>query len=204
MNIKKIFILLFVLNISLFDYKIAKFFQESILHYFPNSSYSISISFFWLIIAFIPLLFMNFDEFGLKANYKKMLSNKNKLIAYSSLVVLGLILFVSLGITKYFHFVKYPFIFFIITPIVEEIIFRGCIYGIVGKFKKLNPILISSILFGLHHLQYFNFSLTKFAIFQVTYTFILGLLFGKTRKLSGSIYIGLLLHIFINFVTVYF
>ncbi len=123
---------------------------------------------------------------------------------YSGLIILGLLIFVLLGQTKYFHLVKYPVIFFIVTPIAEELIFRGFVFRVFEKVSTSSPVVFSAVLFGLHHLQYTNYSLTTFAIFQVAYTFVLGLLLGKVRKLSGSIYIGILLHIIINLVSVYY
>lgn len=198
-NFFKIFLIVFV---SLFNYQSAKFLQLLVLKYYPNFSYPFSISIPWLIIAFIPLIFFSTNSFKISTNKIKL--NRKTILFNLAISFTGLLLFVFFGVTKYFHVVKYPLIFFIMTPIVEEAIFRGFVYNTFEKINRNYPVVISSALFGLHHLQYFNYSLTKFALFQIVYTFILGLFLGKIRKSSGSIYIGLILHIFINFVSVYY
>ena len=166
-------------------------------------SYVVSVSLAWSLIALFLTLFSLKDS-GLRFNLKQIVKDRNKILFLTALVLLGLLLFVFLGITKYFHSVMYPIVFFLVTPIVEEIIFRGWIYGQIEKFKFGSPIIISSLLFGFHHLQYFDYRLTLFAIFQIFYTFVLGLLLARIRKLSGSIYLGLVIHILINFITLKF
>ena len=203
MKIKSFLIITFVVLVTLLDYKLAKFVQSIFIIKFQNLGYLFSVSISWLLVGMVPFFIFNKDG-GLTLDTKKVIVNKRQLIIYSLDILLGLVLFLMLGISKYFSSIKYPFIFFIITPIVEESIFRGWGYGIIEKLSKKHVIVITSLLFALHHLQYFNFSLTKFAIFQIIYTFVLGLLLGKIRKLSGGIYIGLALHILLNFAVVYF
>lgn len=189
--------------ISLFDYKIAKAVQTLILGKFVNFSYFLAIVVPWLLIGLVPFLILR-DRNSLKINMKEVIANKSQLIIYPFFVILGLIVFLAFGLNKYFSSVSYPVVFFLITPIVEESIFRGWLYSFLEKIKGTNVVIVTSMLFSLHHLQYFNFSLTRFAAFQLAYTLILGLILGKVRKLSGGIHIGLAIHILINFVVVYF
>jgi membrane protease YdiL (CAAX protease family) len=193
-----VYISLFLLALS--NYKLAQFLQS----YFPNNlPYEYSLAIPWIAIS-LGLCLISPRGFGLLIDLAQIKRNRRRLLISSALVLLGLSLFIGFGITKYFHSVKYPFVFFLIIPLVEELIFRGFIYGTLEKFGKYSPIIVSSILFGLHHLQYSNFSITTFIVFQILYTLSLGLLFGKIRKLSGSIYVSLLLHILINFVVLKF
>lgn len=190
---------LFFLIIALSNYQLAKLAQQLILFFLPGFSYIWSLSLPWLMIGFLPILFLKLNVFSISLPYLR--KNIKEICIYVLLVIAGLALFVNLGVTSYFHAVKYPFIFFIITPIVEELIFRGWLYDWTKKRFRSSPVLVTAILFGLHHLQYFGFRITPFAVFQVAYTFILGLLFGKIRAKSGSVYLSILLHILINYVS---
>jgi len=201
-RIKKHHYLLFILFIALTNYQIAKLFQRLILNFFPSFSYVWSISLPWVLLGVI-LCISTLPSPGIKNQLKLLKENWSSLFLYSLAVCVGLLIFYLLGVTKYFHSVKNPIIFFIFTPIAEELIFRGWIYDQLEKMK-LNSILGSSVLFGLHHLQYFRYIPTPFAIFQVSYTFVLGLLFGKIRQKSGGIYLSIALHMLINWFSVSF
>ena len=185
---------------SLCNYLLAKFSQNWLLAIWPQFSYTLALIIPWIGFGFLLNLAAGMN--GLKLNFPLVLRNKRGLILISTWILAGLGLFSILGITQYFHAVKYPLIFYLYTPIAEELIFRGFIYRLIERGGQHSPVFISALLFGLHHLQYFNFSLTRFAIFQVAYTFVLGLLLGKMRKLSGNIYPGLMAHVVINFVSV--
>lgn len=190
---------LLILVVALSDYQVAKQGQRLILTLLPNFSYVWSLSFPWLMIGIIPVILFKLRIFLIDLSYIR--KNIRQIFVYTSLVIAGLILFVGLGISQYFHSVKYPFIFFVVTPMVEELIFRGWMYDWVEKVTRLNPVLITAILFGLHHWQYFGYRITLFAVFQIGYTFILGLLFGKIREKSGGIYLSALIHVLINYIS---
>ena len=186
--------------IALTDYQLAKFGQRLILTAFPSFSYVWSLSLPWLAIGILPVIFARqFGMFSLDISLMKR--HFKALLVYCALVLAGLALFASLRITSYFHSVQYPFIFFIITPIVEELIFRGWIYDMSKKHIHISPVLITAILFGLNHWQYFGFRITLFAVFQIGYTFVLGLLLGKMREKSGNIYFSTVVHSVINYAT---
>lgn len=77
----------------------------------------------------------------------------------------------------------------VIAPIVEEIIFRGWLYG---KLRIIIPkwlaILITSLLFGIIHMQW-NVGISVFAMSIVTCTL---------REITGTIYSGMLVHMINN------
>lgn len=77
----------------------------------------------------------------------------------------------------------------IIAPIVEEIIFRGFLYGKLRiKIPKWLAILVTSLVFGLVHMQW-NVGITVFAMSIVT---------CSLREITGTIYAGMLVHIINN------
>ena len=178
---------------ALTNYQLAKFIQKYFLSIFPNLQYELALVVPWLAIALAPAL-LNSREAGLHFDYQKTKQNMKPILVIFALTLIGLAVFWWLGFTRYFHNVKYPWLFFLATPIIEEILFRGWIYSKTSLFW-------SAVLFGLHHLQYFNYMPTKFALFQITYTIGLGLILGKLRKTSGSIYVSSLLHIILNYVS---
>jgi membrane protease YdiL (CAAX protease family) len=192
-----------IFGISLFNYTFAKHLQNLLIEKL-SMDYEFALILPWTIIAIIPVLFSAKDS-GLKFTFEIFKKNYKRITIYTLIIITGLILFKLIGVVNTFKYVKYPIIFFIFTPIIEELIFRGFVQSKLTKYYNANfAVVFSAILFGLHHLQYFDYKLSLFAVFQVSYTFIAGLLLGSLRKESGNIYIGLSLHMIMNFVSVYF
>ena len=82
----------------------------------------------------------------------------------------------------------------VITPIVEEIIFRGFLYGkIRARLPMLPSILIVSVLFGALHGQW-NVAIG---------VFILSVLNCSLREITGTIYAGILAHMTMNGLAVF-
>ncbi|MBQ3409836.1 CPBP family intramembrane metalloprotease [Candidatus Saccharibacteria bacterium] len=82
----------------------------------------------------------------------------------------------------------------VITPIVEEIIFRGFLYGkIRARLPMLPSILIVSVLFGALHGQW-NVAIG---------VFILSVLNCSLREITGTIYAGILTHMTMNGLAVF-
>lgn len=181
------------------NYQIAKLVQLFWLGVYPDFSYMWSIVIPWIGIGLL-LSSRDIGGYGLIWRNKRSLSNWKMLAAYFGFLAVGMAIFVIFGVTKYFHGVKSPITFYLFTPIAEELIFRGWVYRQMEKWWKW-PVIASAVMFGLHHLQYFGYQLTSFAIFQIGYTFILGLFLGRMRKDSGSIYLPLLAHIALNWAT---
>lgn len=198
---KKSLILCLIVGLTLTNYKIAKLIQLGLLQWFPHINYELSISVPWILLGLIPSIF-SLKQSGLHIDKNLIIKNAAQIGLHYAIVLVGLLLFVVFQITDYFNAVKYPIIFFLFTPIAEELLFRGWMYGKIQRITNYSPILITAFFFCIHHLQYFNYMPTAFAVFQVIYTFFLGLLLGNIRRLSGSIYLSILLHIIINYVTV--
>ncbi len=104
----------------------------------------------------------------------------------------------DLGFTPYMTSVERAFSFIllvIIAPIVEELVFRGWFYGeIRNELSAPLSILITSVLFGVAHLQW-NVGVNVFA---------LSLVLCSLREITGTIYSGILVHMIKNGVAFYF
>ena len=77
----------------------------------------------------------------------------------------------------------------IITPLAEELIFRGVVYNELKKSYKLSmAMLVTSLLFGLYHMN----------PIQGTYGFIMGLLIVYLYEYFGSFLWPVLVHMLAN------
>ncbi|MES5955471.1 CPBP family intramembrane metalloprotease [Bacillus fungorum] len=140
-------------------------------------------------------------------------------IYYESIVVLILIAVVTnIFISRYSGYnpsgKKNILNFVIMYPIFEEVIFRGMIIPILNNsFATLPyfeiayipvtvPILISSFLFAIAHLQYYSFNQTsiKFMLFA----FLGGVIYGMITNSTLSIAFSILLHVEFNLLSVYY
>lgn len=135
-----------------------------------------------IIIAYIVTslfsLFPWFDaEQAQDVGFSFMISGPDKIIAFLTLVV--------------------------VAPIMEEIIFRGWLYGLTRK--KTTPMLsntasmivsslVVSVLFGIVHMQW-NVGVNVFA---------LSLVLCALREITGTIYAGILVHMIKNGVAFWF
>ncbi|MFJ8456148.1 CPBP family intramembrane glutamic endopeptidase [Bacillus paramycoides] len=104
--------------------------------------------------------------------------------------------------------------FVIMYPIFEEVIFRGMIIPILNNSFSIYPfyeiayipitvpILISSFLFAVAHLQYYSFNQTsiKFMLFA----FLGGIIYGMITDYSLSIIFSIFLHVEFNLLSVYY
>lgn len=122
--------------------------------------------------AILTALFSVFPWFNLTENqpllYSTLISPLNKVFAAIALVVFG--------------------------PILEEVIYRGLIYGKLRKKHSLvTSILIVSVLFGFLHGQW-NVGVDVFALSVVA---------CLMRETTGTIYAGIILHILKNTIAFY-
>lgn len=77
----------------------------------------------------------------------------------------------------------------IITPIAEELLFRGVIYGHMRRFLSITTaIMLSSFLFGLYHMN----------LIQGTYGLLIGCLMAWSYEYFGSFKLPVLIHIASN------
>ena len=122
--------------------------------------------------AILTALFSVFPWFNLNEAqpllYSTLISPSGKILAAIALVVVG--------------------------PILEEVIYRGLIYGKLRKKHSLiTSILIVSILFGFLHVQW-----------NVGDVFALSVVACLMRETTGTIYAGIILHILKNTIAFYF
>lgn len=83
----------------------------------------------------------------------------------------------------------------IVVPLTEEVIYRGIIFNRIKKYLDANKaIIISSLLFGLFHLN----------LMQGLYAFIIGLIMGYMYYKFENIWAPIVLHMAINQLTVIF
>lgn len=94
--------------------------------------------------------------------------------------------------------------FCFITPIIEEILFRGIILmNLLNKFPIIRFeelfVMISSILFSVFHINYEkDFKFSKDYIFGFIMIFIVGNAIGFLVLLTRSLWMSILMHILIN------
>ena len=125
-----------------------------------------------LIVMGLTLIFENFDWFN---------SNQTQELGYSIYMQ---------GWERGIAFIELA----IIAPIMEELIFRGWLYGNLRvKVPKPLAIFLVSLLFGIVHMQW-NVGITVFAMSIITCVL---------REVTGSIYAGTLVHIINNSVAFY-
>lgn len=80
------------------------------------------------------------------------------------------------------------------APLAEELFFRGFLFeGIrYSRLGAIGAVAITSLLWAVIHLQY--------GPYEITTVFILGLILGIARLITGSIYTPIAMHAVVNFV----
>lgn len=96
----------------------------------------------------------------------------------------------------------------VLTPIGEELLFRGWLYALIDKFfSSLSPtytnplplpVWMSSLAFSLWHLQNLAVFSPAFVLFQLLYTFIVGLWLGYLRWGTGKLSVAIFFHCLAN------
>ncbi|MFA6988561.1 MAG: type II CAAX endopeptidase family protein [Candidatus Gastranaerophilaceae bacterium] len=82
----------------------------------------------------------------------------------------------------------------LIAPIVEEVFFRGFIQPVfVKRFGMYIGIFTTSVIFGLSHSQYTNYSTALLSVIAI------GIVLGIVKEKTGSIIPGILAHFINNF-----
>ena len=79
-----------------------------------------------------------------------------------------------------------------LAPILEELIFRGCIFKVLSKYNKVVAVLISATLFSLMHTNYY----------QLIPTFVMGIVFCLINEKNKSLLPSIFLHIINNVLAV--
>ena len=90
--------------------------------------------------------------------------------------------------------------FVVIGPLQEELFFRGAIFELADRAFGTDaaPILISTALFSLYHLQLHHFHMSRFLVLQLAFTLPMGMVFARLRRLTDSIWPGFVLHVLTN------
>lgn len=87
----------------------------------------------------------------------------------------------------------------LLAPIGEEVVMRGYLYsGLRAKMKYLPALLITSVVFGLAHLEFGNGKPLVWA--AALTTFILSIVLVRQREKTGAIYAPILIHMLNNMV----
>lgn len=87
----------------------------------------------------------------------------------------------------------------VLAPVIEELLFRFSFFHKFKKsgFSKRKAVLVSSLLFSLSHglaLKILPSEFSNFIYFQMTYTFVLGLIASKSLLVHKSIFAPIVLH----------
>ena len=145
--------------------------------------YILSIGMIYYIIYFI---FDNAFLFNFFKYFNDILSGKKNITIYDILIL-------EKSLRPCFE----PFMFIatvIISPIFEEILYRGLMYN---KLKEISNafigVLISSILFALLHIPKYGFGINMF------FLFLAGILLSYCYEKTNNIYIPILVHSISNF-----
>ena len=79
----------------------------------------------------------------------------------------------------------------VITPLVEECVFRGVVFQSMRRFGDSFALMFSSVLFALFHLN----------LVQAPNAFLMGLVMGYAVLHSGSLWVGIIIHAVNNFLS---
>jgi membrane protease YdiL (CAAX protease family) len=80
-----------------------------------------------------------------------------------------------------------------IAPAVEEIFFRGFMQpALIKNLGAFGGILLTALIFGFSHSQYFNYSVALIAVI------VIGLILGTTRYYTNSVIPGMVAHLLNN------
>lgn len=91
------------------------------------------------------------------------------------------------------------------APIYEEIIFRGILlpYLLIDQSVAVS-IIVSSLLFGIWHLKNIEHMEKRELLFQILYAaLIIGPLLGYIAVITGTIWVGVILHYLNNVTSIY-
>lgn len=101
--------------------------------------------------------------------------------------------------TDWMYHLNYLFLTALLTPIIEELVFRKGIITLLlkSKFKLKGTIIISSVLFAIIHINPYQI---PGSLLSVAATFIMGVFFAYIYIKTKSIIYPIILHIGINFI----
>jgi len=92
--------------------------------------------------------------------------------------------------------------FVLIGPLQEEFLYRGVLFELAERgwpqTPGWSPITASTVPFALQHFQFHGYQLSAAALLQVAFTIPMGVVFGRLRQDSGSLWPGLAVHVVTN------
>ena len=92
--------------------------------------------------------------------------------------------------------------FVMVGPLQEELLYRGALFELAERgwpsAPRWSPIVATTVPFALQHLQFHGYRFSAAALFQVAFTVPMGLVFGRLRQASGSLWPGLAAHVLTN------
>jgi uncharacterized protein len=106
------------------------------------------------------------------------------------------------------HWIRYtsgllPVLCFLaVAPLQEELLYRGALFELAERgwpvAHRWAPVTASALPFALQHLQFHGYRWSGPAILQVAFTLPMGLVLGRLRQESGSIWPGWVVHVATN------
>lgn len=90
----------------------------------------------------------------------------------------------------------------VLAPIIEEMIFRGIIFGWAYEYNPLAAHIISAFLFGFVHIMSAVFAGNVAEWIQIIPYFLMGLTLSKIYERSNNIYVNILVHGIYNLISI--
>jgi membrane protease YdiL (CAAX protease family) len=148
----------------------------------------------------IVVFFLLKEKFDFKLNYTGL---KKPLLLILCLAIATLLILVFFKWqTPFLYITHYEIKLVLIAPIIEELLFRGAITGLLRKHVKRNRLLlISAAIFSISHFYSFfvmPIEFHSFILLQTGYTFILGLILAKDYEENLNFTRVILLHFIFN------
>lgn len=167
------------------------------LIYQENNKYGWDFHYFFtylITLSFLPLLF--FPQINLGLTPKSSLS---------VFLLISTFCFALLGIKQAIkQKILISYLGGTYAAFMEEILYRGIIFGLVNAFLHTTwiTIIVTAVTFGLWHFHNYPQRGMKFVTFQFLYTtFLGGTIFAFARIVTGDIYLAILCHYIINATT---
>jgi len=92
----------------------------------------------------------------------------------------------------------------VLAPIVEEILFRGVVFGNIAKKNRMAGYIVTTVLFALYHLWIYIFSgenILLVLLYSIQYV-PASVLFSRTYEQSGNIYAPIVMYMIINIIAI--
>ncbi|MCL1828083.1 MAG: CPBP family intramembrane metalloprotease [Oscillospiraceae bacterium] len=175
----------------------------------------INVAYYVIGILFVLLLMRKF----LRADFDALLDNKSRsfvslILAFAllyalSAAVAAILIFVtgdemnpnSEAVSGLIHTGSGPMfhVIVLLAPVIEEVLFRGFLFGSLRRKSRLAAYIISALAFSIYHiwqylLIYMDFGLMLFGLQYIPHSIALGWSYER----SGSIWVPIFMHILIN------